>query len=518
MGKGIIGTKLGMTQLFDQESGRVTPVTVIEAGPCPVVAVRTPEADGYTRRPARVRAGQGEEADPAAGRPSQGRRRGAAPHAGRVPERRRAGTPATRSRWSLRAGRAGQGQRRLPRQGLRRHDQAAPVLARPGLARLAQRPRAGIDRRVGDAVARVQGHQDGRPDGVAAGHPARPARGRGRHRAQSPAGRGRRPRRAPAAISKSGATADGRPDRTRDHRRRQGEAGRGRVRTGAKRRARARGREGRAGRAPAGHARRRRRAASWPGGRAKPWRQKGTGRARAGTTRAPHWTGGGVVFGPHPRNYTGKVNRKARMKALRIAALGHAAAGSLHVVDGGGVRRAQDVPAPPSSSPSAEPAGARVGGGRAATRSTWPSRSATSTAPTSRTSASWTWPTSSWRARWSSRRRRWPCSRAVRARERRPPLGADRARRVGEELRPDRRPAQVHVSRAQERPQDPGAPGGRGDLRRQRHPGEHLEGARQAQAARRPRRPAAGLEEGGRDGRRGPVDRSVRTRGSRGDS
>jgi large subunit ribosomal protein L3 len=48
MAKGIIGTKVGMTQLFDQESGRVTPVTVIEAGPCPVVAVRTPETDGYT--------------------------------------------------------------------------------------------------------------------------------------------------------------------------------------------------------------------------------------------------------------------------------------------------------------------------------------------------------------------------------------------------------------------------------------------------------------------------------------
>jgi large subunit ribosomal protein L4 len=72
------------------------------------------------------------------------------------------------------------------------------------------------------------------------------------------------------------------------------------------------------------------------GGRAKPWRQKGTGRARAGTTRAPHWTGGGVVFGPHPRNYTGKVNRKARLKALRIALSSHAAAGSLHVVDGSG--------------------------------------------------------------------------------------------------------------------------------------------------------------------------------------
>src|SRR5690349_5700118 len=45
--KGLLGKKLGMTQLFDEESGAVTPVTVIEAGPCPVVAVRTPDADGY---------------------------------------------------------------------------------------------------------------------------------------------------------------------------------------------------------------------------------------------------------------------------------------------------------------------------------------------------------------------------------------------------------------------------------------------------------------------------------------
>ena len=45
--KGIIGRKLGMTQIFDPESGRVTPVTVIEAGPCPVVQVKTVEADGY---------------------------------------------------------------------------------------------------------------------------------------------------------------------------------------------------------------------------------------------------------------------------------------------------------------------------------------------------------------------------------------------------------------------------------------------------------------------------------------
>jgi large subunit ribosomal protein L4 len=71
------------------------------------------------------------------------------------------------------------------------------------------------------------------------------------------------------------------------------------------------------------------------GGRAKPWRQKGTGRARAGTTRASQWTGGGVVFGPQPRNHTGKVNRKARLKALRTALSAHAGAGSLHAVDGG---------------------------------------------------------------------------------------------------------------------------------------------------------------------------------------
>ena len=69
------------------------------------------------------------------------------------------------------------------------------------------------------------------------------------------------------------------------------------------------------------------------GGRAKPWRQKGTGRARQGTIRAPQWTGGGVVFGPHPRSYTGKINRKARVKALRIALSAHAAAGSLATVD-----------------------------------------------------------------------------------------------------------------------------------------------------------------------------------------
>jgi large subunit ribosomal protein L4 len=55
------------------------------------------------------------------------------------------------------------------------------------------------------------------------------------------------------------------------------------------------------------------------GGGKKPWRQKGTGRARAGTTRSPLWTGGGVVFGPHPRDYSYRINKKVRKSALRSA-------------------------------------------------------------------------------------------------------------------------------------------------------------------------------------------------------
>jgi large subunit ribosomal protein L4 len=69
------------------------------------------------------------------------------------------------------------------------------------------------------------------------------------------------------------------------------------------------------------------------GGGAKPWRQKGTGRARAGTTRSPIWTGGGTVFGPSPRSYVVKVNRKARRAALRSALSVHADRGTIHVVD-----------------------------------------------------------------------------------------------------------------------------------------------------------------------------------------
>ena len=68
------------------------------------------------------------------------------------------------------------------------------------------------------------------------------------------------------------------------------------------------------------------------GGRAKPWRQKGTGRARAGTIRAPQFTGGGVAFPPTMRSFEVKVNKKARRAALRSALSDHAAHGSIALI------------------------------------------------------------------------------------------------------------------------------------------------------------------------------------------
>jgi large subunit ribosomal protein L4 len=73
------------------------------------------------------------------------------------------------------------------------------------------------------------------------------------------------------------------------------------------------------------------------GGRSKPWRQKGTGRARQGTTRAPQFTGGGVAFPPGMRSFEVKVNRKARRAALRGALSHHAANGTLALIDGSGI-------------------------------------------------------------------------------------------------------------------------------------------------------------------------------------
>ena len=71
------------------------------------------------------------------------------------------------------------------------------------------------------------------------------------------------------------------------------------------------------------------------GGGAKPWRQKGTGRARAGSSRSPIWTGGGTAFGPQPRSYTFKVNRKEQRAALRSALSLHAERGTIAILDPG---------------------------------------------------------------------------------------------------------------------------------------------------------------------------------------
>ena len=80
------------------------------------------------------------------------------------------------------------------------------------------------------------------------------------------------------------------------------------------------------------------------GGRAKPWRQKGTGRARQGTIRAPQFTGGGVAFAPSPRGYEVKVNKKALKAALRSALSDHANAGTIAVIDPAQIDGGFDAP------------------------------------------------------------------------------------------------------------------------------------------------------------------------------
>jgi large subunit ribosomal protein L4 len=92
------------------------------------------------------------------------------------------------------------------------------------------------------------------------------------------------------------------------------------------------------------------------GGGSKPWRQKGTGRARQGSIRAPHFAGGGAVFGPTPRHYTIKVNRKERRAALRSVLSVHAARETLAVLDPSGFDA-------PSTRAAAELIGDWAGGG-----------------------------------------------------------------------------------------------------------------------------------------------------------
>ncbi len=75
------------------------------------------------------------------------------------------------------------------------------------------------------------------------------------------------------------------------------------------------------------------------GGNQKPWKQKGTGRARQGSTRAPHWRGGGIVFGPQPRDYRTEIPRKVKQLARKSALNARAREGALHVVERFAFRR-----------------------------------------------------------------------------------------------------------------------------------------------------------------------------------
>lgn len=77
------------------------------------------------------------------------------------------------------------------------------------------------------------------------------------------------------------------------------------------------------------------------GGGRKPWRQKGTGRARHGSIRSPIWRTGGVVFGPHPRSFGFDMNKSARRSALAMAVAAKAAAGAMSVIDIGDLKPAK---------------------------------------------------------------------------------------------------------------------------------------------------------------------------------
>ena len=170
------------------------------------------------------------------------------------------------------------------------------------------------------------------------------------------------------------------------------------------------------------------------GGGAKPWRQKGTGRARAGSSRSPVWTGGGIVFGPTPRHYTVKVNRKARRAALRSALSVHAERESLAVFDAAAFDGAVDA----AGGRSAASIGARrvadagrADRGRGRCRASRSGTSRGSPRCRSRTPASPTW----------SARRRCSCPRRAQSLIARPRCRELVARRAESGAEPSRRQA-----------------------------------------------------------------------------
>ncbi len=171
-----------MTQVF-QEDGSVARVTVLEAGPCPVTAIRTPERDGYDA--VQLAFGQAKEKHLTKAELGHLQKADAPPMRHLVEFRDEGGADGELSLGEtvtvdvLRGRRAREDLRHLQGQGLPGHDQAPQLRQRAQVPRLAQRARARLDRRLGDALARDEGHPRTRPDGQQARHPARP---RGRRR------------------------------------------------------------------------------------------------------------------------------------------------------------------------------------------------------------------------------------------------------------------------------------------------------------------------------------------------
>ena len=325
----ILAKKLGMTQLF-VEDGRVERVTVLEAGPCPVTAIRTFERDGYEA--VQLAFGATKEKQLTKAELGHLAKADAPPMRHVVEFRGEAGellVGETVTVEAFEAGDRGQGLRHLQGQGLPGHDQAPQLQPRPRRHGSHNVRAPGSIGASATPVARLQGHPRPGPDGQQARDAAGP---RGR-RASTPT----RTCCSSAARSPGRATATWRCAPMADAPVLGGdEEGRRSTTTafGARFngplvhesvRAELTARRG----APP----RRRRAATVSGGGAKPWRQKGTGRARAGSSRSPIFTGGGTVFGPTPRHYTFKVNRKERRAALRSALSLHAERGSLAVLD-----------------------------------------------------------------------------------------------------------------------------------------------------------------------------------------
>ena len=224
--KGILGTKLGMTQVFN-DAGQIVPVTVVQAGPCVVTAVRTPDNDGYSA----VQLGFGEIDPRKVTKPVSGVFEKAgpdpAPVPGRAADRRRVGVHARAGghRRGVRQRAARRRDRQEQGQGHRGRHEAARLQGPQLLARHpAQAPLARLHRRVRHPGPGVQGRADGGPDGRRAHHRAVAHRARGRRRARAAPDQGRgsrseRPCRARPQRGQDARPGGGPDDSSQRHRR-----------------------------------------------------------------------------------------------------------------------------------------------------------------------------------------------------------------------------------------------------------------------------------------------------------